>query len=234
MKLKNLLLYLLLACVNVSCLLQEEDKDTFIMEGVIRDDITQQPVANIAILVMAMTPGGIFGGSQANVGEGKTDANGYYRIRIKALKEAERLDYHINGAYPTQEYAYKTASLYLKDLNRNGTNTFDVLLSATTLLKIKFKNVNPFSDTDQFYFGHFSDGNGIASPKGEFVNCGTVQVTEAGNWFGKDVCGILTVWTLADRYTTVYWNVRKNNVLQQNKEKVLVQRGKTNEFIIDY
>ncbi|KAA3438234.1 hypothetical protein [Rufibacter hautae] len=234
MKLKSLIPLVLLACFQFSCLQEEEDKDRFTVEGFIKDDVNHQPVPEVDILVMAMTPGGLFGGSQESVGTGKTDARGYYNIKIKANEGAERLDFHVNGDYSFQEYAYMTRSLYTKDLNRSRSNHYDLPISPATLLKIKFKNTHPYSDAVLFYFGHTSTGNGAPLPKAETVNCGTVLMTEAGTYIGKDVCGVHTSWTLADRNTTIYWTVRKNGVYTQKSEKVLAQRGKAYEFTIEY
>ncbi len=234
-KIKFVILLLSLASLNSAC---EKEIDIITIEGYIRDEASIEPIAGIQIFVDAIKSssgmGIITNGRRENVGQGTTDSKGYYKIKLKVFKEAERLEFFINGGHIKEGYVYSQPDIYLSTLNTHGNNRLDFKLSPTTLLKIKFKNASPVSDSDLFNFSYYSNGNGWVKGIVEKESCGTVAINEAANWVGKDVCGEYTVETIAEKVTQVSWTVTKNNVIMQYIDSVYVKRGVMNEFSINY
>jgi len=81
MKKRHLFLLLILTLVNISC--EMEDMDIIIVEGYIKDDASNIPLAGITINIDAIkSPSGmgiITDGKRKKAGETvTTDANGYY------------------------------------------------------------------------------------------------------------------------------------------------------------
>ena len=207
------------------------------IEGFINDQASLEPVAGVQIFVHAIKspPGmGFLGGKRESVGSGTTNSRGYYKIKMKVFKEAERIELFINGANLRAGYVYIQPIVYLPTLNRHGSNTLNYLLSPTALLKIKFKNLNPVSDTDFFSFSWYYTGQGL--PKGvlQKESCGTIVQSEAGTFTGKDVCGEYTVDAVAESASYIYWTVRKNNVATQHIDPIFVRRGIVNTFVLNY
>lgn len=220
--------------LNSSC---EKEMDAIIIEGIIREEGSNKPIAGIQIFVAAIesSPGmGIIGGRRDYVGQGTTDPVGYYRIKLKVFKKAERLDFDINAAHAKGGYVYTQQAVYLSDLNRRGNNNLDFSLSPVAVLKIKFKNASPVSDFDLFNFSYDSDGNGWVKGIVKKESCGAVAINEGANWIGKDVCGEYTVEAIADKAARVHWTVIKNNVTRQYIDSAYIRRGVINEFSINY
>ena len=215
-----------------------ESKETISVEGVVRDDASKAPLAGIHISIDGIkSPSGmgiITDGKRETVGRTTTDANGFYKVKLKVFKEAERLEFYLNPGKLKEGYVDRQQDIYLLTINKGGSNKVDLALSPTALLKIKFKNASPVSDSDFFYFGWYANGNGWTTGIKQKDNCGTVEASEALTWTGKDVCGNFTVETIAEQYTHVYWTVKKSEITTQFGDSVLVKRGIINEFSLNY
>ncbi len=236
MKPRYIFILFLSIAIGFSC--KKEGIEIISVEGIVRDDASKQPLSNIVISIDGIkSPSGmgfITDGKRENVGQTTTDANGYYKVKLKVFSEAERLEFYLNPGKLKDGYVDRQQDIYLSDLNKGVSNKADFTLSPTALLKIDFKNVNPVSDADFFYFGWYADGNGW--PKGivQKESCGTVAASEALTWTGKDVCGTFTVGTIAEKYTYVYWTAKKSGITKQYTDSVFVKRGIVNEFSLNY
>ena len=217
---------------------KKEDVETIVVEGAVADDASKNPLAGIIIFIDGIKSssgmGIITDGKRETVGRATTDANGYYKAKLKIFKDAEYLEFYLNPGKPKQGYVERQQDIYLSNLDKNGSNKVDFTLSPTALLKINFKNASAVSDSDFFYFSWMADGNGW--PKGilQKENCSSVAASEALTWTGKDVCGIFTVETIAEKYTTVFWTVKKSGITKQYWDSVFVKRGLINEFSLNY
>lgn len=234
---KNILIFLLLLLVSVSC--EKVDIETITVEGVVRDDASQKPIAGLTISIDGIkSPTGvgiITDGKRENLGYSTTDSQGHYSIKLKVFKSAERLEFSLNPGNQMEGYVYSHEDFYISNLVKNSTNKIDLVLSPTTILKIFFKNESPISDLDFFYFGWYADkGNGWTRGLIKKENCGTVVAGEAVTWTGKDVCGIFTTETVAEQDTRVYWTVKKNGVTKNYGKSVFMKRDIVNEFYLNY
>lgn len=220
----------------MSC--RKEGINTINVEGVVRDDASKKPIAEIFIAIDGIkSPSGmgiITDGKREAVGQARTDANGYYRVKLKVFKGAERLELYLNPGKMKDGYVERQQDVYISDIDKSGSNKLDFTLSPTAVLKIKFKNVNAVSDSDFFYFGWYANGNGWTKGVIQKENCGTIPVSEALTWTGKDVCGTYTIETIAELKTHVYWTVKKNGLTKQYRDSVFVKRGIENEFLLNY
>lgn len=235
MKPRYILILFLLMFLAFSC--RKEGIKTFSVEGVVRDGASNLPLSGIIIYIDAIkSPTGmgiITDGNRENVGRVRTDANGYYKAKLKVFKSAESLEFYLNPGKPKEGYVERQQDVYLSELNKSGSNILNFTLSPTALLNINFKNVNPVSVADFFYFGWYANyGTSLGIVKKE--SCGSVVASEALTWTGKDVCGIFTVETIAEKYTHVYWTVKKNDITKQYSDSVFVKRGIINEFSLNY
>ena len=232
----RLIIFLFLITATFSC--TKEDLDIIILEGVVRDDASKDPLAGIYISIDGIKSstgmGIITNGRRKTVGQTTTDGNGYYKVKLKVFKDAENLEFYLNPGKLKEGFVDRQQVIYLSNINKSGSNKVDLTLSPTALLKIKFKNANPISDLDFFYFGWYANGNGWTKGVIQNENCGTVAASEALTWTGKNVCGNVTVETIAEKYTYVYWTVRKSGITKQYKDSVLVNRGIINEFSLNY
>lgn len=236
MQSRHIFIVFLSIAIIFSC--KKENIESISVEGVVRDDASKQPLSGIFISIDGLkSPSGmgiITDGRRKAVGRTTTDANGYYKVKLKVFKEAERLEFYLNPGKLKDGYVDRQQDIYLSDLNRSGSNKIDFTLSPTALLKIKFKNANPVSDTDFFYFGWYAKGNGWTKGIIQKESCGTVAASEALTWTGKDVCGTFTVETIAEQYTHVYWTVKKSGITKQYRDSAFVKRGIVNEFSLNY
>lgn len=232
----RLIILLLLITVTFSC--TKEGIDTVTVEGVVRDDASKDPLVGIYISIDGIkSPSGmgiITDGKRETVGRTTTDANGYYKVKLKVFKEAERLEFYLNPGKIREGYVDRQQDIYLSSINKSGSNKVDLSLSPTALLKINFKNASPVSNSDFFYFGWYANGNGWTKGIIQKDNCGTVAASEALTWTGKDVCGNFTVETIAEQYSHVYWTVTKSGITKQYGDSVLVKRGIINQFSLNY
>jgi hypothetical protein len=214
--------------------------DLMAIEGIVRDDVSNQPIAGVEIYIDAVKPpsgmGILSDARRDHVGETLTDQNGNYKLNLKIFKEAVRLEVRVNREQKKSIYADGGSFLDLSALNRNGSNKTDFALSPVALLEIRFRNVNPVSDLDKFYFDWYPSpgSNGSGRGKIQEQNCGTIQPGLASIWTGKDVCGSITVETTAERYTHIEWTVNKNGVANHYRDSVLVKLGMANEYSINY
>lgn len=222
--------------VYFSC--EKEGIDVFTVEGIIRDDVSMQPISMIPVSIDAIKPptgvGIITDGKRERVGRASTDANGYYKVKLKVFEEAKRLEFYVNRGIFKEGYAQRREDVYLSEMNRSGSNKMDYTLSPTALLIIKFRNEQPVSDSDFFYFRWYADGNGWTRGWTKMENCGTVTASEALTWTGKNVCGAFNVETIAEQFTHVYWTVTKNSVMKDYSDSVYIKRGVINEFSLNY
>jgi hypothetical protein len=231
----SFILFLSIAII-FSC--KKEGVETISVEGVITDDASKQPLSGVLMSIDAIkSPSGmgiITDGKRETVGRTTTDANGYYKVKLKVFNEAQHLEFYLNPGKLKKGYVDRQQDIYLSDLNGAGSNRVDFTLSPTALLKIKFRNTNPVSDTDFFYFGWNANGNGGTKGIVQIETCGTVAVSEALTWTGKDVCGTFTVETIAEQNSHVYWTVKKGGVTKQYSDSVFVKRDIVNEFSVNY
>jgi hypothetical protein len=236
MQLRYFFISFLLVSIIFSC--EKEGIDIITVEGVVRDDASWTPISGIFISIDGIkSPSGmgiITDGKRQTAGRTTTDVNGYYKVRLKVFEEAERLEFYLNPAIQKQGYVERQQNVYLSAINRSGSNKLDFTLSPTALLKITFKNANPVSDSDFFYFGWMPNGNGWTREVIQKENCGSVAASEALTWTGKDVCGTFTVEAIAEKYTQVYWMVIKNGITNRYSDSAFVQRGVMNEFSLNY
>lgn len=236
MRIKYIIFLLSLVIVSFSC--KKEEIDPLIVEGTIKDDITGDPIIGISINIDALkspsSMGIITDGRRKTVGQAITDARGYYKVKLKLFKEAERLEFSLNSGNLKEGYVDTQHIVYLSEINKNGNNKIDFLLSPTGLLQIKFKNVQPASASDFFYFGWFDSGKGVTKGILKKENCGTVAENEAFTWTGKEVCGVYTIETIAEEYVDVYWIVKENGITKRYTDTAYVKRGIINEFTLNY
>jgi hypothetical protein len=238
MKVLYIIYFILFLLVTLySCKKDELSGETTIVEGVLRDDVSKEPIPGVVILVDGVKTssgmGIITDGMRKSLGQTTTDQAGKFKMKLKVFDKADRLQFFINPGGNKEGFVDRTMDIDLIDLNKNVTNTMNFTLSPTAFLKIKFKNLNPVSDLDFFYFGWYSIGSGV--PKGVIKreNCGTVQASEALTWTGKDVCGTAMIETIAEQPTTVYWTVKKGGVIKEYSKSVSISRG-VNEFDLNY
>ena len=214
-----------------------EKEDKFIIEGVIRDAASDRPLEGISLKVDAIRSSSGWGiltdGRRETVASASTDANGYYRIKIKVFKLAESLEFYLNPDI-SQNHVSTMKDIMLSAINIRETNTMNFKLSPLSILKINFKNTAPVADDDFFSFGWYDNGTGWSKGVIGRLNCGTVQVNEAANWIGKDVCGSYNVNTVAEDYTHVYWTVKKNGLTTTYNDSIFVKVDMINEFTINY
>lgn len=212
--------------------------DTITVEGILRDDASKAPIAGIVISIDGIkSPSGmgiITDGRRKSAGRTTTDANGYFKVKLKIFKGAERLEFYLNPGKQKEGYVDRQENIYLSDINRNGNSKLNFTLSPTAVLRIKFKNISPVSDSDFFYFGWYAKGNGWTRGILQKENCGTIAASEALTWTGKEVCGIFTLETIAEQKTFVYWTVKKSGLTNQYKDSVFIKRGEVNEFSLNY
>lgn len=236
MRIGYIIIFIAITVLSFSC--GKADIDIMSIEGVVKDYVSGQPVSGVTINIDAIkSPTGmgiITDGRRKNVGQTITDSKGYYRVKLKVFEEAERLEFTLNSGKEKEGYVTAQHILYFDGINEKESRKFDLKLSATALLRIKFKNAQPFSDSDFFYFGWSDRANGWTRGIIQKENCGTVLPSEALTWTGKDVCGLHTVETAADGTTFVYWNVKKDGVLKQYKDSTYIKRGVINEFNLNY
>lgn len=232
--------YILIACLSfiyvTSC--KKENQDKVVVEGIILDDQSKKPLDGIVIYIDGIkTPSGmgiITDGKRERVGQTTTDVNGHYRVDLKLFKSVERLAFYINPAHRKEGYADRHTDTDLSSINVNAVSRFDFTLHPTALLEVKFKNVNPVSDSDRFYFSNYSGGFGGTRGTIKLENCGSITPKDSFFWIGKDVCGTSTIDAMAGLYTYVFWTVEKNAIRKQFKDSVYVKKGVVNSLNINY
>ncbi len=238
MQIRHYATLFLLIVVFISC--SKEPTETITIEGTVQDEVSQQPLSNIYIIIDGIKSatsgfGGIIGnGERKNVGNVTTDVNGHFTVKLKVFKGADRLNFYLNPEHINKGCTENQEDLYLSNITSNG-NFVNFKLSPTSQLKVSFKNANPVSDADFFYFTYavfFGKGGAAGIIKEE--NCGTIKHDEAITWTGKDVCGIFTIETLAERYTHISWLVKKNGITKQYYDSVYVKRAAVSQFSINY
>ena len=239
MKTLKLILYmpLLLVFIQTSCKKDLANFQIITIEGVVKEDASKQALNGIFITIDAIkSPSSWEGwdGKRETVESVTTDANGYYKVKLKVFKDAERLEFYLNPAKLNKDYVDSQRDVQLSTLNVNGNNKQDFTLSPIGILKIHFKNSTPVSATDFFYFGWYANGNGWPSGIIQKENCGTVPASQALTWTGKDVCGIFTVGTIAEQFTHVWWHVNKNGVIHDYQDSIFVSRVIVNDFQLNY
>jgi hypothetical protein len=231
-------LILVLICLfwgSTFCSCKKEAINSITIEGVVNDSASKKPLSGIYIQVDAIKPssrvGIITDGKRESVGQTRTDANGYYKLNLRVFQEAKRLEFSVNGGQHNEGYVEARLETDLSDMNQNTANRFDFSLNPTGLLRIKFKNATPVSDSDFFSFGWSNIGAKVIVQK---ENCGTVVDSGSLTWLGKDVCGAYTVETMAEMKQQVYWIVKKGAVTNYYSDSVFVKRDIVNEFSINY
>ncbi|MBX0334457.1 carboxypeptidase-like regulatory domain-containing protein [Pontibacter sp. HSC-14F20] len=229
---------LLLSLLIMFSSCEKEDIDIFIIEGQIRDDLSNQPIEGVHISVDAIkSPSGmgiITDGKRKRVGEATTDKNGYYKARLKVFQEAQLLEISINENNKKEGYTDGYIDASLSTLNKGGSTNFSHTLSPTATLKIKFVNASPQTDADKFMLNWCNCGQGLTKGIIKRESCGTVQESEGGQWIGKNVCGVYTIEAVAGRKSDFSWYVTKNNETKLYLDSVFVERSVLNEFLINY
>lgn len=232
----NLILLLSLCIVFSSC--EKEDAEIYVIEGRITDDISNQPIEGVQIQVDAVKSssgmGLITDGRRETVGEATTDRNGYYKANLIVFNDAQRLEMSINENNLKEGYTDGYIDASLSSLSKGGNTTFNHTLSPTAILKIKFVNANPQTNTDKFILNWCNCGQGLTKGILNRESCGTVKESEGGQWIGQDVCGIYTIEAVAGRKSDFSWYVTKNNETKLYLDSVFVERGVLNEFLINY
>lgn len=236
MAIKSAFSLLIIAFILLSC--EKEATDIVIIEGKLRDEVSGQALPGINISVDGVkSPSGmgiISDGKRKTVGRGVTDANGYYKIKLKVFEEAERLEISLNSDFSNEGYVSREEQVHLSKVNKHGSNNLNYILSPAALLKISFKNESPHSDEDYIDVGWYHNGYGGTKGVIQQENCGTVAPVYGTVWKGKDACAVITVMAFAEQHTNVYWTVGKNGISKQYNVPVLVKRGVVNEFNISY
>lgn len=226
-----MLILTILAC-------KKQDVDVLTIEGIVRDDASKSAIAGVTISIDAIKSSSGWGiltdGKRVNVARTTTDVNGYYHVKLKVFKDAEILEFYLNPGLRKDDYVEIQKDYSLSALNRRGENRVDFTLSPIALLKINYKNASPVSDSDFFSFSWYDSGKGWTKGVTKRENCGTVLVSDAFTWTGKDVCGSLTASTIAEDYTIVYWTVKKGGMTTNYIDSVFVKRGTTTEFPLNY
>jgi hypothetical protein len=235
MHLHRFFLYFLSIAIFSGC--KKDNSDRMLIQGVVRDEASFQPVPGITISIDAIKSSSGWGiladGRRETIGEATTDANGYYKVKLNVFPEAERLEFYLN--YNSKEgYVCKQEGVYLSNLNRNGSSTVDFTLDPTAFLKIKFRNTTPVSDRDSFYFRWDWNSTGWPNTAIQKENCGTVLPDDGLWWIGKDVCGTYTVGTIAEKKTFLSWTVKKSGSTQYYRDSIYIQRGILNQYILNY
>ena len=228
---------LLIAVLQSSCRKEFGNTQIISIEGVIKDDASKQVLNGIFITIDAIkSPSSWEGwdGYRKTVGSVTTDANGHYKVKLKVYNDAERLEFYLNPGKLNSGYVDSQPNIQLSSLNLNGNNKFDFTLSPIGILKIHFRNAIPIANTDFFYFGWSANGNGWPAGLLQKENCGTVSVSQALTWTGKDVCGIFTIGTIAEQFTHIWWHVEKGGVINLYRDSVYVKRGVVTDFNLNY
>ncbi len=216
----------------------KEAVDVITIEGVLLDRASRQPIPGVSIIIDGVKSSSSWGiitdGKRETVGRTATNASGYYQIKMRIFKEAERLEFHLNQQEQREGYVAAQESVDLAALSSGGTNKTDFLLSPTALLKIRFKNTSPVSNADFFYFNWFYNGGGWTKGVLQRENCGSVVPSQALTWTGMDVCGVFTAETIAEQTTQLSWTVKKAGITNNYYDSIYVNRGVVNEYILNY
>ncbi|WP_242917563.1 Ig-like domain-containing protein [Pontibacter liquoris] len=230
----TVLMWMSVTLIFSSCV--REDVDVFTIEGYITDEISHQPIAGVPITFIAIkSPSGmgiLNGGNSETAGQATTNEKGYYKAKLKVIKEANGLEMQINEDHLREGYMYITHPIPISDLRKGSNSTFSHTLSPTAILKIKFVNISPVSDLDEFQLLWSTPGwaKGIIDKQ----SCGTVKESEVNKWIGKDVCGVYTIDVVAGYKKDIDWMVTKNNIERRFSDSVYVKLGEINEFQINY
>ncbi|MBX3242215.1 MAG: carboxypeptidase regulatory-like domain-containing protein [Chitinophagaceae bacterium] len=223
-----------LSTLLLLCSCEKLAGNRIIIEGVVRDAASGAPVPGVRISVDAIKPSSGWGiitdGRREGVAAAITDNEGYYNVSFKVFHGAQYLDFFLSPADPN---AYTSNLETMHEIPR-GETLRDFEISPIGLLKISFKNVNPVSDDDFFYFNWFNNGKGWVNGQAVRENCGTIQVSDAVTWKGKDVCGVWTVQTIAESTTRISWTVEKNGIRKEYRDSIFVKRDKTAEYVLNY
>ena len=138
----TVLIWMSVTLIFSSCV--REDVDVFTIEGYITDEISNQPIAGVPIKLVAIkSPSGmgiINGSKSETAGQATTNENGYYKTKLKVIKEANSLILSINEGHLRDGYTYADIPISLSDLRKGSNSTFSHALSPTAILKIKFVN----------------------------------------------------------------------------------------------
>lgn len=233
---RYILILSLLIVVNFSC--KKLDINVYEIEGIVTDPASRLPVSDIKISIDGIKSSSGWGiitdGKRETIGRTSTDANGYYHIKLKIFKDAERLEFYLNPGLEKADYVERQNTYPLAGINRKETNLVNFTLSPAALIKISYKNAMPVSDSDFFYFGWYNNGTGSTKGIIKQEDCGTIKVSDAFTWRGKDVCGTLTAGTIAEDYTHIYWTVIKNGITNNYNDSIFVKRGAVSEFLLNY
>ena len=212
---------------------KKEATKTIIVEGIIKDNISNAPVAGIGISIDAIksptSMGMSISGRRENIEKLETDINGYYYAKLKVFQDAETLEFNFNRFPHVPAIGYESMSRYLEivNLKPSASNNIDFLISPITILKIKFENMIPQSDSDRF--SCIIPGNLI-----DIENCGSVNPTEALNWAGANVCGTYNCETYAEKITKVFWSYRENSISYNRIDSILTKRNIINVIQLEY
>lgn len=232
----NIMLLILVCLVFSAC--EKEDVKIYDIEGKITDDILNQPIEGVHITIDAVkSPSGmgvITSGRRETVGETTTDISGYYKVRLVVFDEAQRLEIAINENSQKEGYTDGFIDASLSSLSKGVKNMLSHKLSPTAILKIRFANTSPQSDTDKFILNWCNCGQGLTKGILNRESCGAVKESEGGQWVGKDVCGVYTVEAVAGRKSHFSWYVTENNETKLYLDSVFVERGVLNEYVIHY
>ena len=230
----NLIFLLIFSLLTVSCEKQNNSK-SIIVKGVIRDQISNRPVADIKIFISAIkSPSGmgiIAGGRRESITQVVTDNNGRFYANLEVFDEAESLEFKINEfsiSMPSpNNYDSKSSAYKISDMNLTSPNSIDFYILPLTNLRIEFKNTLSQNDSDFFQ---------CIIPRRilSIENCGIVKPTEALNWEGANVCGVYNCETYADTMTRIVWRYRENGIFYDKRDSIFTKRNVNNIIKLEY
>ncbi|MDQ4140563.1 MAG: hypothetical protein M3142_08550 [Bacteroidota bacterium] len=217
---------------------QKDPIDRYLFRGIVVDEVSRQPVANVAIKIDAIRAGSgmgiINGGRRKPAGNVVTDANGRFECKLKVFESADEIDFFIN----TLSLDFAPASvprIPVSDLKSYRNNPLTITLRPTATLLVHFKNTNPISGADYFYISSAYPQKSFFSPEINLqTNCGTVQPESDVYWTGQNVCGTYKIKTAIDDITELKWYSKKNNITKPDSAYIYCPRNKITEYTLSY
>lgn len=224
---------------------KEITSHTISVTGQLLEEVTLQPLPNAPILV-AVTHSykDSWGNSYIDTLDSKwiaSDSKGDFAATAKYRDESNVLSLTIfpgDPVYVPWSYGAKIGTL--------KTNSHIIFNSRTwEPLRVKVKNLNPFDDNDQiavsFLERNTSFMNSIVY---KIVNHGieNIHLVSPGvdfrlypAWKGKNVDAEIYGHLQSSTNYIVFWTVIKNGLRKEYKsEELVTQKGKLNEFTIEY
>lgn len=218
-----------------SCVKDSELSDTYnySIEGVVIDKGNNNPISNIDLSVDGTKSGSILNSVRINLGKTTCDNNGHFKLLFKEYTEAEIYEFTVNSS-STNSFVKQIFTINAELFKLTPNKSQNILLTAGTILQIKFKNQNPINDSDWFMFGYMADANGWFKINPIDENIGTVKSDNGIVWLGKDVNANRTIQTTADDWTYIYWEVEKSKMRTKYRDSIFCKRDTISTFKINY